>query len=304
MAKNKVCDFCLNESHGLFKGPEQLSDGHMICKDCKKIIQSYGLPVRYDLFQILVTAQPNQKEMIMGDYLETHKADDTLAKYYPMPSVILHDGEHCANVYDATIRVTKAMIPAEPAVKNIADITRQSILNLADAAGESGAEVVSGKVYETEAAVYFMSEHFINCHRLAQVVHENPDTQHLHIMDGSKTFTYTMEHVDMFFLRERFFQLTTAAAANKKTNLVYLSSENTMTITPGVYSVPRNINSGTYWVSALSDKGMSVKDATGHVRDVRSGRIHLDSGSTLEVTGEYQLRIQKRDGEDDSSNSN
>lgn len=295
MAKIKVCDFCLNESRGLFNSPEQLADGHAICKNCKKIIQSYDLPVKYDLFQILVTADSYQREMIMGDYLENHKAADTLARHFPMPAIIMHNGEHCANVCDATIRVAKAMIPVEKAPVNIADITRKNISNLYDAPGESGAEVVSGRLYETEAAVYFMSEHFINCHRLSQLIHEDPDTEHLHIMEGSSTFTYTMKHVDLFFLRERLFQLTTAAAANKKTNLVYLTSDNTMTVTPGIYNVPKNLSSGTYWVSALKDKGMCVKDATGHVRDVRSGRVHLDVGSTLEVSGEYQLRIQKHD---------
>ncbi|NCB33788.1 MAG: hypothetical protein EOM64_07910, partial [Erysipelotrichia bacterium] len=235
MAKNKVCDFCLSESRGLFSAPEQLSDGHAICKNCKKIIQSYDLPVKYDLLQILVTADSYQREMIMGDYLENHKAADTLALYFPMPAIVMHHGEHCANECTAEIRVTKAMIPAESAPASIADITRQKISNLSDAPGESGAETVTGKLYETEAAVYFMSEHFINCHRLSQIVHENPDTEHLHIMEGSSTFTYTMKHTDLFFLRERLFQLTTAAAANKKTNLVYLTSDNTMTITPGIY---------------------------------------------------------------------
>ena len=50
MAKNnKVCDFCLREPTGMFKRHEVLTDGHYICKNCKAIIQSYGLPVKYDL---------------------------------------------------------------------------------------------------------------------------------------------------------------------------------------------------------------------------------------------------------------
>lgn len=300
MPRVKVCDFCLSESKSLFGGPQQLADGHYLCKNCRKIIESYDLPLKYELFQLLVTAQPSQREMIMGDYLENHNGADVLAKYYPMPPILLHEGEHCANACEASIRVSKAMIPAEKAPADIASIQRRSILNLADAPGESGAEVVTGKLFETEAAVYFMSDRFINCHRLTSIIHENPDTAHLHIMESGKSFTYEMPHVDLFFLRERFFQLLTAALANKKTNLVYLSSENTMTITPGIYSVPRNISSGTYWVSAVQDKGISIRDANGRLRDIRSGRVHLDAGSTLEVTGEYQLRIQKRDGESDS----
>ena len=66
MAKKKVCDFCLSEGGGLFNRLETLSDGHHMCKDCKKLIQKYNLPLKYDLFQQLVTAQANMKDMIIG----------------------------------------------------------------------------------------------------------------------------------------------------------------------------------------------------------------------------------------------
>ena len=47
MAKNnKVCDFCLSEATGMFNRHEKLADGHYICKNCKTIIQGYGLPVK------------------------------------------------------------------------------------------------------------------------------------------------------------------------------------------------------------------------------------------------------------------
>ena len=86
-----------------------------------------------------------------------------------------------------------------------------------------------------------------------------------------------------------------AVQSNKSGNLIYLSSDNTMTITPGIYSIPKNILPGTYYVSPLKDHGMHVKDALGRVRECRSGRVQLDEGSSLEVTGEYQLRRKEKE---------
>ena len=65
---NKVCDFCLEEGRGLFRQPESLPDDHYVCKNCRKIIESYGLPVKYDLFQLLVTAEPYMQEMMRGGW--------------------------------------------------------------------------------------------------------------------------------------------------------------------------------------------------------------------------------------------
>ena len=40
---------------------------------------------------------------------------------------------------------------------------------------------------------------------------------------------------------------------------------------------------------------MHVKDALGRVKECRSGRVQLDEGSSLEVTGEYQLRRKEKE---------
>ncbi|MBR2990041.1 MAG: hypothetical protein IKF51_01100, partial [Solobacterium sp.] len=79
-----------------------------------------------------------------------------------------------------------------------------------------------------------------------------------------------------------------------KDNLIYLSSENTMTIMPGSYTVPRNIPSGTYYVTAVKDDGIHITDALGKRRAASSGKIRLDEGSRLEVTGQYKFRINER----------
>ena len=47
----KVCDFCFNEYKGLFTHTETLPDGHIICRSCRQKIESYGMCVKYDLFQ-------------------------------------------------------------------------------------------------------------------------------------------------------------------------------------------------------------------------------------------------------------
>ena len=297
MAK-KVCDFCLEEGKGLFRQPESLSDGHYICKNCRKIIERYDLPVKYDLFQLLVTAEPHMQEMMMGDYLEHHKPAEAIAKYYPTPAMRLHEGEHCVNVSPAIIRVDARAIPAKTAVSRISDISRKDIVNLSDAKGTSGQEV-EGTLYETDAALYFLSENFINCHRLTSIVDTHLDTEAIHVLEHGKEFSYQLQNADLFLLRSAFYQMAVAAASNKKKSLIYLASENTMTLTSGKYNVPKNIKSGVYWVNPVDAASMRVRDANGQLHAVNSGRIRIDNGSTLEVKGEYQLRYNKRDPKKD-----
>ena len=294
MPESKVCDFCLSESKGLFSKPQTLSDGHYICKNCRNIIQKYGLPVKYDLFQVLVTAEPYMREMIMNDYLEKNELDDTIAKFFPLPNVLLHRGEHCINVRDASIKVAKAAIPEKYAPTVIRDITGSLINDIPDAPDGVSSVTVQGKLYETDIALYFISEHFINCHRLVDMVKGGNDQNAIHVYEKTLSFTYSTPHTDLFFLRDTLYHKIVAAQANKKQNLIYITSENTMTLTPGIYSVPRNIRSGTYYVSALNDLGLHMKDANGHTHDISSGRVRLDEGSLLDCTGEYELRINPR----------
>ena len=291
---NKVCDFCLEEGKGLFRQPESLSDGHYICKNCRRIIERYDLPVKYDLFQLLVTADPTMQEMMMGDYLEHHKPAEAIAKYYPTPAMRLHEGEHCVNVCPASIRVEADAVPLTRAVTRVADITRKDIVNLADTRSAAG-KVIEGTLYETDAALYFLSENFINCHRLTSIVNTHTDTEAVHVLEHGKEFSYQIKNSDLFLLRSAFYQMAVATAANKKKSLIYLASENTMTLTSGKYNVPKNIKSGVYWVNPVDAASMRVRDANGQLHAVNSGRIRIDNGSTLEVKGEYQLRYNKRD---------
>ena len=291
---NKVCDFCLEEGKGLFRQPESLSDGHYICKNCRRIIERYDLPVKYDLFQLLVTADPTMQEMMMGDYLEHHKPAEAIAKYYPTPAMRLHEGEHCVNVCPASIRVEADAVPLTRAVTRVADITRKDIVNLADTRSAAG-KVIEGTLYETDAALYFLSENFINCHRLTSIVNTHTDTEAVHVLEHGKEFSYQIKNADLFLLRSAFYQMAVATAANKKKSLIYLASENTMTLTSGKYNVPKNIKSGVYWVNPVDAASMRVRDANGQLHAVNSGRIRIDNGSTLEVKGEYQLRYNKRD---------
>lgn len=293
MPKKIVCDFCLTEFQSFFHKPEKLADEHYICKSCKKILKEYNLPIKYDLFQILILAEPKMRNMIITDYVSRNRPEDILAKFFPMPNVLLHEGEHCANQRNVKIRVQKDLIPADQAIQSITDIRRKHISNLPDA--NENAEEISGKLFQTEVALYFISEHFINCHRLANIVHNKDNLNEIVVMENGKKYTYQTEYTDLFFLREQLFQLTLAAKANKKSNLIYLSSDNTMTITPGIYSVPKNIKPGSYYVSSLNDKGMSIKDAAGRIYECTEGRIHLDEGTQLEVTGEFQFRLHQKE---------
>lgn len=295
MANNKVCDFCLDEPKGLFHKPEKLSDGHYICKKCRATIEKYKLPVKHDVFQLLVTADANMRDVVMMNYLDRHTPSEVIAKFYPLPKVLLHDGERAINVYDATITVDATLIPETLATTTIADITRKDFTNLESTTKKENATKVSGKLYETDAALYFLSEHFINCHRLTNMVRDNKDGDVIYVDEKGKNYRYAIEHVDLFYMREDLFFKVANAQEKRDTNLIYLSSENTMTLTPGVYTVPRNITPGTYYVSPIKDDGLNVRDAVGRIRECRSGKIHLDQGSTLEVTGEYQFRIQEHD---------
>ena len=290
MAK-KVCDFCLSEGGSLFSRLSRLSDGHHICKNCRSIINSYGLPIQFDLFQQLVTAQPNLRDMIMDTYLESHDPQSTIAKYYPLPKVMLHEGEHCLNAYPAKITVEQSDIPEKNAITSIESITRNDINNISDANNKRSSKTVKGMLYETEIALYFMSEKFINCHRLGFVKRNTNDNNHIVVATKKYTFTYTVEHADLFFLRERFFRKVNAAASNKKQHLIYIRNDNELTITPGVYEIPRSLRPGIYKVKAVNDAGLHIRDSIGRVKDYYESEecIDLSNGGVLECTGEYEL---------------
>ena len=290
MAK-KVCDFCLEEYGGLFSGVTQLDDGHLICKNCRKKLEEYGLPVKYDLFQLAIIAEPSMREMILSDYLEHHSAEDAIAKYFPLTTMLVHQGEHVVNVRKASITVDPSLIPSSSAAARICDITRKDIINLYDA---QNGTAVEGSLYETDAALYFLSDHFINVHRLSNMVRNHEDHNAIHVLEHGHEFTYATPHTDLFYLRDTFHRLAVTARENKKQNLIYLSSENTMTLTPGIYNVPKNVRPGTYWVNPVDKANLSIRDASGRTRSVTKGQVHLDEGSTLEVTGQYQLRINQR----------
>lgn len=287
----KVCDFCLSEAKGFFSSMEHLPDGHYVCSKCRKIIRSYDLPVKYDIFQCLVTAQPHMRGTIMGAFLENHNADECLAKYYPLPSVLLHEGEHCINAIDATLHVSRDEIPAEHAVTNVNEIRRQTIHNIADGNG-SDKTAVKGILYETEAALYFVSDHIINCHRLGYIERNNDDDEHIIVNTPKKTYTYDVEHADLFFMRERFFQKVKAAKGNKQQSLIYIRNDNEYRITPGVYQIPKSLKPGIYEVKPLNDAGLHIKDSLGRTRDYYANEqsIDLSDGGTLECTGEYELK--------------
>ena len=300
---NKVCDFCLEEGRGLFHQPERLPDGHYICKKCRKIITSYDLQVKYDLFQLLVTSEPRMQEMMMGDYLEHHRAQDAIAKYYPITPMVLHKGEHVVNMRKAVITVDRGDIPSEPAVTRIGDIGRKQISNVPSAKSESGAADVEGTLYETDAALYFLSPNFINCHRLTSVISDHIDKDAVHVLEHGRQFTYKTKHADLFHLRSVFYHMAIAATENREKSLVYLASENTMTLKSGKYNVPKNLKSGTYWVNPVEDATLRVRDANGRVRRVSSGRLRIDNGSTLEVDGQYEVRYNKREENPESGNT-
>lgn len=291
MAKNKVCDFCLKEVGGLFHRYETLSDGHHMCKECRKKIESYHLPLKYDLFQKLVTAQPNMKDMMMDAWLEDHNADEMLASYYPYPAVLMHTGEHCINCVEAKITVDVKDIPDIPAVRSIQAVQKGSIHNVKDASGTE-TEVIPGKLYETEAALYFLSAYIVNCHRLGYVKRNTGETDRVTVETPTKKFTYMVENSDLFFMRERFYQKVNAARHNKDQHLIYITNDNQVRITPGIYDIPKSLRPGIYKVKAIKDAGLHIKDPLGRVRDYYENEEHIDlrDGGVLECTGEYQLQ--------------
>ncbi len=295
MADKKTCEFCLVENRGLFGHLRRMRDGNYICADCRRIIESYGLPIQSDIFQKLVTAEPQRRDMLMRDHLERMSAADCIARYYPMPPIMMHKGEHCINLTEASIKVDPEAVPGGLAPDNILDIRAADVKNLGDF--PDGTKV-KGTLIQTEYALYFLSDHFINAHRLNDIVRTNSSTTTVKVVRSQNTYTYQVPHADLMFMRETFFNKLLSSA---KDNLIYLSSENTMTIMPGSYSVPRNIPSGTYYVTAVRDDGIHITDALGKRRSAAQGRIRLDEGSRLEVTGEYKFRINERPGAEDST---
>ncbi|MBR2066779.1 MAG: hypothetical protein IJ875_00695 [Solobacterium sp.] len=291
MAK-KVCDFCLNEGGGFFSGFEKLTDGHYMCKDCKSIIQGYKLPLKHDLFQCLVTAQSNMKEMIMDAYLETNTPDDTIAKFFPMPAILLHGGEKCVNAFPASVSVNKESIPESLAETSIVNILKDKIHNIPDCTEKDKAQIVEGMLYETDLALYFLSEHFINCHRLGYIQRNTKEKNRVIVTTPTKVFTYKVDHADMFFLRERFYNKVNAAKHNKRQHLIYMSADNKVIITPGSYDIAKSLKPGKYRVKAIKDAGLHIKNHLGKVVDIYETEdpIELHAGSTLECTGEYQLQ--------------
>lgn len=288
-----ICDFCLSESKGLFHRHERLSSGHYICKECRAKIEEYGLPVKYDLFQTLLTVEPNMRATLIDNYLTRNDIDHCIAKFFPLPPVLLHDGEQCINYVDASITVDASLIPTTEAVTRIADISKKHINNLPDA--KENGTVITGKLFETDAAVYFLSPHFINCHRLSTMIKDYPNPDVVYVLDHKQSFSYQVKHVDLFYLRDTLYQHILAKKENKSQNLIYLRSENTMTITPGSYSVPRNIQPGVYWINPVKDGEIHFSNATGEPIESVGGRVRLDDGDKLEVTGEYEFRYRQKE---------
>lgn len=296
MARSRICDFCLDEKGSFFRRLQSTPDGQLICSDCRRIIESYGLPVRFDLFQQLVVHDPEMRDMIMRSYLENHSVNDCIAKYYPHGKMMLHRGEELISSQPVTIRVDREKIPAGNAVTEITAVQKEDITNLPSSTAPDAVEV-NGTLYETNAAVYFFSEHFLNVHRPTNLVVDSPDVNALHVIEKRSEFVYQTKNADLFLLRHKFYHILHMARKEKK-NLIYLASENTMTLTPGTYAVPRNIKSGKYWISSVNDSGLSVTDAAGRVREYKDGQIELSDGSMLECTGEYQLRINQHEDQE------
>ena len=93
-------------------------------------------------------------------------------------------------------------------------------------------------------------------------------------------------------MRERFFRKVNAAACNKKQHLIYIRNDNELTITPGVYEIPRSLRPGIYKVKAVNDAGLHIRDSIGRVKDYYENEecIDLSNGGILECTGEYELQ--------------
>jgi hypothetical protein len=191
----------------------------------------------------------------------------------------------------ATMNVKSDMIPAESAVSAITDIRRADIKNIPDAPELSQSVEVNGTLVETEIALYFMSPHYINCHRVGFIKRNTGEKQKIEVATRKATFTYHVEHADLFFLRERFYRKAKAATSEKKQHLIYIRSDNELTITPGIYEIPRSLKPGIYKVRAIKDDGLHISDAVGHVKDYYENgeTVELPEGGVLESTGEYEL---------------
>ena len=288
MSKNKVCDFCLEEGKGLFKQPEEITGGYHICKKCRKTIEDSGLPVKYDLFQLLVTAEPAMRIMIMNDYLESHKPNDTFARYFPMPKTMLHRGEHCITMTASSITVDPSLIPVSDAPSAIVDVSRSVISNIPSA--ETGT-AVEGTLFYTDAALYFLSPHFINCHRVKNIHKDESGPHSIAVKEKDHVFTYTVAHPELLFLRASFYARVTAVSENMHSNLIYLSDENTFVLTPGFYEVPRHFPADRYIIEAEDNKGLTVHHANGSFSTYHGENtgMKMETGCRVECLGRYKL---------------
>lgn len=290
MAFAKLCDFCLEEKGGFFRSLEELQGGYHICSKCKKRISEYGLPVKYDILQLLVQAPENMHEMMMRAFLETHSADDTLARLYPSGNKMLHRGEELVSVVPAKITVQKDLIPAGNAITELIDVQKKDIINLPSVAGENG-EPVTGVLYETNAAIYFFSEHFLNVHRISNLLTADNDPGAIHILEKNRAYKYAIDHADLFRIRHQFYHILYATRKHRKDNLIYLSGDNTMTLTPGIYTVPKNIKAGIYWLTSADGSKMRLQGKNGQTLDISNGRVELTDGMLIECSGKHELRI-------------
>lgn len=288
----KVCDFCLKEGGKLIHRLTKTNDNHYICSNCKKILNTYHLPLKYDLFQMLLTAQNHMKNMMMDAYLDNHDPTDCLAKYYPYPPILMHQGEHCINIFPATQTVLTKDIPTTNAVTQISDITKEHIVNLEDNYTRNESTTINGTLILTEVALYFLSEHYINCHRTVFIQHESNSLNQIVVKQPNGTFTYTVEHADLFLLRERFFHKIIAAQNNKLKKLIYITNDEQFTITPGIYDVPRHLKPGKYSFKSINGLGLHIRDNLGRIKDYYEDQstIDIDDGGVLECTGEYELQ--------------
>ncbi len=292
MAKKHVCDFCLAEPKGFFAHHDRLRDGHYICKNCASIIQHYKLPLEYDLFQKLVVADPKMTDMMMDAWLENNDAQEALNKYYFYPGLSLHDEEICINAMPAYMIVKNKDIPYETAVKDIRRVSKRTYHNVPSAEDSVGTTRVNGMLYETQIAVYFMTEHFVNCLRPGYMIKRREETDRITMATPSRIYVYYVDHADLFYLREAFFHKAQRVLAKKDQNLIYLSNTNEYLITPGVYEIPNTLQPGIYNVTAVNGSGLHIRDALGRSVDFDDSytAIDLSEGSFLEVTGEYRLQ--------------
>lgn len=291
MKKTKLCDFCLNEEVGLFKYPQSLPSGHHICRSCVSRLKTFKLPIKYDIFQLLALNDPSIHEVIMKNFLQEHSIEEVIAKHYPLPNMLLHKGEHCINQVDATITVDKAQFPANFQPLKICDINKFNINDICTY--EQGIQV-SGKLYQTNAATYFISEHFINCHRNETMIKEHTD-QSIIFQTKQGIFQYSITNPLFFRLRYQFYQFMMKKNPSFQ-NLIYLASENTMVLTPGEYEIPKNIRSGSYWVSATQP--VLVTDRNGTYKQYLDGLIELEEGSKLSSSQKFELRLNPKTHEE------